>query len=127
MNLRELAELDLGAILEDGAFGFGWSVTLTNPDGATADFTGFSNDISQVIDPDTGLLVSGRLASVALRISSIYAADFLMPRGIADENIKPWIVEFNDINGRAYKFKIRTSSPDRALGLLVCTLEAYHG
>ena len=125
MSLRELAEADLGTILEDGTTGFGWPITLTDPTGKVGSFTGFSDDIAQVIDPDTGQAVSGRLASVALRISTIYAKGFELPRAIADSNSKPWIVQFDDINGNAYKFKIAQSNPDRAIGMLVCVLELY--
>lgn len=126
MGLRELAEQDLGAILEDSAYGFGWSITLTDPAGLTdPNLIGFSDDISQVIDPDTGQLVSGRLASVALRISSLLTAGFTLPRGVADQSSKPWVVTFNDINGTSHTFKVRQADPDRALGLIVCILEGY--
>lgn len=123
--MRVLAEQDLGAILEDSTYGFGWSITITDPAGLSDTLTGFSDDISQVIDPDTGQLVSGRLASVAVRISSLLAAGFTLPRGVADSASKPWIVEFNDINGTAHTFKVRQPDPDRALGVLVCILEGY--
>jgi len=126
VGLRELAEQDLGAILEDSAYGFGWSITLTDPAGLTdSNLIGFSDDISQVIDPDTGQLVSGRLASVALRISSLLTAGFTLPRGVADQSSKPWVVTFNDINGTSHTFKVRQADPDRALGLIVCILEGY--
>lgn len=125
MNLRQLAEADLGGILEDSATGFGWSISLTDPAGTVAALTGFSDDIAQLIDPETGQAVSGRLASVALRISSITLAGLGLPRGIADSTVKPWLVSFNDINGNAYTFKVMQSNPDRALGLVTLVLEAY--
>jgi len=125
MGLREIAESDLGAILEDSAYGFGYPITVTDPAGTVKPFTGYSNDISQIIDPDTGQAVSGRLASAAIRISSLTAAGLTLPQGIADTSKKPWIIEFDDINGNAYKFKVSQSNPDRALGLVVCLLEFY--
>lgn len=126
MSLRSRAERDLGAILENSARGFGWPITLTDPAGLSdSTLVGFSNDISQIIDPDTGQLVSGRLASVALRLSTLFAAGFSIPEGVADTTAKPWVVEFNDINGTAYAFKVRQANPDRAVGLVVCVLEAY--
>ncbi|MCH9837693.1 hypothetical protein K0U83_18670 [bacterium] len=127
MGLRDLAEQDLGVILEGDAYGFRWSLTVTDPEGLSAStLYGFSDDISQTIDPDTGQLVSGRLASVAIRNSSLTAAGFAdLPRGGADSSAKPWIVEFNDINGNAHTFKIRQANPDRALGVVTCILEAY--
>lgn len=125
MGLRDVAERDLGRILENSTTGFGWPITVTGPSGLSKPLTGFSDDISQVIDPDTGEAVSGRLASVALRISSLVAAGLGLPVGIADSASKPWVIEFNDINGNPYKFKVAQSNPDRALGMVVCLLEIY--
>lgn len=125
MSLRQLAEADLGTILEDGVTGFGWPITITDPAGNAGTLTGFSDDIAQVIDPDTGMAVSGRLASVALRISSLALEGLTLPKGIADAGSKPWVIEFDDINGNAYKFKVSQSNPDRALGLVTCLLELY--
>lgn len=125
MGLRDLAQSDLGAILEDKATGFGWDISVTDPSGNTQALVGFSDDIAQIIDPDTGTAVSGRLASVSIRISSLIAAGLSLPQGIADAGSKPWIIGFNDINGNPYTFKVSQSNPDRALGLVVCLLENY--
>lgn len=127
MGLRQLAEQDLGLIMEDTATGFGWPITLTAPDGTVGALTGFSDDIAQVIDPDTGQAVSGRLASVAIRIGLIMQVlpGQGLPVGIADSGSKPWLVEFDDINGNTFIFKISQSNPDRALGLVTCILELY--
>jgi len=125
MGLREQAEADLAFILEDSVGGDGNLITLTDPNGLVDTFTGFSNDISQVIDPDTGQAVSGRQASITLRISSLYAAGFGLPKQVSDTALKPWVVQFNDINGLPYTFKVSESMPDRALGVVVCMLETY--
>ncbi len=125
MNLRQIAEQDLGAILEDGAMGFGWPIQVTDPSGLSLPFTGFSDDISQIIDPDTGTAVSGRLISVALRISSLTAVGLALPVGIADSASKPWVIAFDDISGNPFTFKVAQSNPDRTLGLVTCLLELY--
>lgn len=125
MSLRITAESDLGVILEDDTYGFGWSITVTDPAANVGSLTGFSDDISQLIDPDTGQAVSGRLASAVLRISSLTAEGLGLPVGIADAASKPWVIEFDDINGNAHKFKVSESNPDRALGIVVCLLESY--
>ena len=124
MSLRELAESDLAFTLEDPA-AFGWPITVTDPAGATAALTGQSNDIAQLIDPDTGQAVSGRLASVAIRMSSLTTGGLGRPVGVADAGSKPWLIEFDDINGESYRFKVSESNPDRAMGVIVCILEAY--
>ncbi len=127
MSLRLLSESDLQGILEDKATGFGWDVTIKTPGGVSESLVGFSNDISQMIDPDTGQAVSGRLATVVLRISSIYAAlpGVGLPEGISDPTLDPWTVTFDDINGLPYTFKITSADPDRTLGIIPCILETY--
>lgn len=125
MGLRELAESDLGMILEDSVNGFGLSITVTNPAGKVLVMTGYSNDIAQVIDPDTGLAVSGRAASVSLRIATLNANTMGLPEAIPDTTKKPWIIEFADYAGLNYKFKVSSASPDRAKNVVLCDLENY--
>lgn len=120
-----MAEADLGTIMEDSVYGFGYPIIVTDPAGLAKPLTGFSNDISQLIDPDTGMAISGRLASAALRTSSLVAAGLGLPVGIAETSNKPWLIAFDDINGNAFTFKVNASNPDRALGMVVCTLELY--
>ena len=127
MNLRKQLETDLAFTLEDGVNGFGWPITLTDPSEEVDSFVGNSVDIAQLIDPDTGQAVSGRLASVALRISSINAAENItgLPVGIVKSDEKPWLVGFESINEVAYTFKVVQSNPDRMLGIITLILEAY--
>lgn len=122
-----MAESDLGLILEDEDTGFGWPISLTDPAGNTAPLTGFSGDISEMIDPDTGMYVSGRQAFIVLRNSSIYAAlpGSGLPVHIANSQARPWVVTFDDINGLPYTFKVSDSMPDRTIGLTKCALEVY--
>lgn len=127
MNLRDQAEADLGITLEDDVNGFGRSITVTDPDGVTADLIGQTNDIAELIDPNTGQAISGRLASIALRISSLTAKGLGVPIGITDAASKPWIIKFDDINGNPYTFKVKESNRDRGLGIVTCTLEFYQG
>ena len=126
MGLRETAEADLAIVLEDDVTGFGWPITITDPTGKEASLVGSSGDIAQAIDPDTGQAVSGRLATVTLRTSSLIAAGFTdLPEGIADILSKPWLITFDDINGNSFTFKVQQSNPDRTLGVVKCILELY--
>lgn len=125
MNLRQIAEADLAVTLEDATNGFGWSVKLYDPSGNYVSLTGQSSDISQMIDPDTGQMVSGRMATVTLRLSTLRAKGVEAPRGISESNSRPWVVEFDDILGQSWKFKVLRTSPDRTLGTVTCYLEAY--
>lgn len=124
MSLRERAAADLKVIVED-ANGFGWPITVTDPFGATAALRGLSTDIGHTIDPETGIAVSGRRASIALAIASLTAAGLGIPRGIADAAGKPWVIVFNDIGGSPHTFKVCEAMPDRAIGVVTCILEAY--
>lgn len=127
MNLRQQAEADLQFILEDNPTGFGWAITLTDPSGLSKNLIGSSNDISQVVDPETGQVVSGRSASVTLRVASIFGEGFSsLPTGVADASSKPWIIGFKDINDNPHTFKVIQSNPDRTLGLVTCVLEAFN-
>jgi hypothetical protein len=126
MNLRELAEADLAITLEDGLTGFGWPVTLTTPAGVQVNVTAQSNDISLMVDPQTGVLVSGRQASATVRISTLYAQGVsALPFGEPRRGAKPWLAQFNDINGQSFTFKVVNGEPDRALGVIVLLLEAW--
>lgn len=124
MSLREVAAQDAIRILEN-TNEFGWPVALTNPDQVSIQLYGSSVDIGQTIDPETGLAVAGRRASVALPIASILAAGLEIPIAISDRTKKPWVVTFNDINGFSHSFKVCESMSDRALGIVTCLLESY--
>ena len=129
MSLRVQAEQDLAATLEASG-DFGWGFTLTDPQGFTNEgvnpLFGQSGDIGTVIDPNTGMAVSGRLAHLAMRIESLRCAGFTgLPEGIADPSSKPWLVAFEDLSLAAHAFKVRASMPDRTLGIVTVTLSFY--
>lgn len=125
-GLRDIASADLAKILGDTSTGFGRNTQVTNPSGVSAPVVGFSTDVSTAIDPDTGMLISGRTASVAFHFSALRLAGFIdNPRGVADNKSRPWVVEFNDIEGNPHKFKVFRSNPDRAAGMITLELEAY--
>lgn len=125
MGLRELAQSDLKAILEDDVSGNGHPITVTDPSNVSVPMKGYSTDIGQVIDPETGGLISGRLASVVLVMSSLFEAGFGIPKGITDPNQKPWLITFQDINGTTGTFKVTNTMPDRTIGNIVCMLELW--
>lgn len=124
MSLREQAALDCRAILEDTA-GFGWPITVTSPEGLVLAMTGMSTDVSLTVDPQTGMAVSERKASVALSIRTLEEAGLGIPRAVADPKSQPWSIRFADVVGRARDFKVCESHPDRKLGVVTCMLEAY--
>ncbi len=125
MSLRAQAAADLAAIHADTVGGFGWPITVTSPAGVSAALTGLSTDVHTTIDPETGVAVAGRRASVSLARAHLIAAGLGEPRGIGDRDAKPWRVTFDDVNGATHTFKVLEALPDRALGSVVCILEAW--
>jgi len=121
MGLREQAALDAQSILEDTTSGFGWPFVLTSPQGVASARVGFTTDIGQTIDPDTGQAVAGRRASVAVSLRSLPE----MPVAVADSASKPWIVGFLSVLGVGAAWKVIEVLPDRAAGVVVLLLEAY--
>jgi hypothetical protein len=124
MGLRVQANTDMTKFLNSDA-GFAWPITVIDPSGTVANLKGFTTDIGQLIDPDTGVAVSGRFASVALSISDLTAAGLALPEGISDSSSKPWQIAFDDINGNPFTFKVQSSQPDRAIGIVTCVVEFY--
>jgi len=125
MGLRDLASADLNYIMQDDVGGFSWDITITDPAGTTHALKGFSSDISALIDPDTGVSITGRLATCSVSYQAIRASGITTnPKAIADNTAKPWKVTFDDIDGNSYTFKVVRSEPDRAIGNLAMTLEA---
>lgn len=125
MGIRELANRHNRAILNNEATGGGWRFVLTSPDGATAALTGWSNDISQIIDPDTGQAVSGRLATVTMHLEDLDAAGLSIPAGENFATEKPWLVQWFDLRGNSYTFKVTSADPDRTINNVTCILEAW--
>lgn len=124
MGLRAKAKADSQKILNSDA-GFAWPITVTGPDGTIGNLKGFSNDITDLIDPDTGVAVTSRLVTATLHIADLTAAGLGIPEAIADKTKKPWIIEFDDIDGNPFKFKVMESKPDRTIGNVSCILEFY--
>lgn len=122
MGLREQAAIDARAILRDSTAGFGCAFTLKSPDGVSVQLVGFTNDIGQTIDPETGQSVAGRSSSVACPLGDLTE----MPEGVSRDNRKPWIVTFASITGIVGDWKVTEVLPDRGVGVVVLLLEAYH-
>lgn len=122
MNLRQLAEQDLAITLEDADAGFGWPVTLVDPSGASANLTAQSQDIGLIVDPDTGVAVSGRTASAVLRVSSLVRAGLQVPEGEPRGSANPWELTTTTTNGVAVRFKVDYAAHDRILGTVTLQL-----
>jgi hypothetical protein len=125
MGLRDIAAADFGIFVNDDVTGWGWAATVVDPAGTSVPLKVFSNDIFELIDNDTGVVVSGRNASATMVLADLTAAGLGMPEAIAAGSSKPWTVTFDDINSQSYTFKIADVRPDRTIGSIVCLLEEY--
>lgn len=123
MGLRDQALLDSGRIIES-VVGFGQAVTLTNPAGVQTALTGLTGEIARLIDPDTGVPVSGRTVHVTLHMPSLPAGG--RPQGVNDTSQKPWTVTMpNLVTGGNVTFAIVATDPDESIGQITVELSAY--
>lgn len=125
MSLLSQAANDLVTIMSDVDGGFGRDVWVTSPDGATAKVAGFHSDISQLLDPETGTLVSGRSVTLTLPIRLLEAAGLGGIKGEREPGKEPWTVELVDGEGNQQRFVVAEVRPDRGIGSMVCFLTAY--
>lgn len=126
MNFLEIAQQDKAFTLNDDQFGFGSTIKLTDPDQFSADVVGRSNDISFAIDPNTGVAVSGRTATISIDMNELTDKGFSsLPAAQSDKTKKPWIVEWTDQQSNAHTFTVLEGNPDRTLGIVLCTLQFY--
>jgi hypothetical protein len=106
-EIRQQILADLDTIIKGE---FGQSIRISRQDGSDPnDFTGYSNDIHNTIDPQTGLMVSGRSARATLVLQDILNQFGELPK-------KLWIVEFLEISPNV--FKIHDVMPDASMGTL---------
>lgn len=123
-SLLERAAADLTRILSDAAGGFAVPIRVVDPSSNAATINGLATDIGIKIDPETGVAVSGRKASVAFPLAKLLEAGLDDPRGITDNMKRPWTVTLELPTGGEGTFKISGTVPDR-LGCIVCFLEEY--
>jgi hypothetical protein len=120
MGLRSQAAADVKAILEN-TDDFGVAITLTDPAGVDTVLTGFTGDITSVIDPDSGAIVKGRRLHVTLHLESLPAGP--RPEVANDITAKPWTVSFARVVGAVVtKYLVNGTHPDDSMGTIVLDL-----
>ena len=125
MSIRDQIQKDLDVTLSNTQ-GFGNGFTLTDPSGAQGNFIGQTGDIGELIDPDTGLAVSGRLAFAVVAIGDLQLSGLTgFPIGISDKNSKPWLCEFGAPATSDQCYKVKSTMPDRTVGVIKMILELY--
>lgn len=127
MGIRAEASAFVRSVLENED-DFGCLIVVESPAHHVATVRGFSRDIGQLIDFETGIAASGRQASVTIHMATLAAAGFVdQPRPVSDPNCRPWVVRFTDSSGKTGAFAVRDVRPDNTLGVVVCTLEHFKG
>ena len=126
MNLRTIIEADLATVMESEQ-SVRWPITITDPSGNTHTEPLYAviNDISTLIDPETGQLVSGRTVSAAIRISSLKALGFGIPIQVSGSLSRPWLIEFKDMTGVSHVMKVMRGDPDLTFGIVNVYLGVY--
>ena len=126
MNFIQIAQQDKVFTLRDSVMGFGTVITITDPDLLSDTVTGRTNDINFAIDPNTGVPISGRTATIAIDMQELTEKGFTsLPVAQTDKTKKPWLVEYTDQLGNAHIFIVLEGNPDRTLGIVLCTLQFY--
>lgn len=116
MSLRDQALADAQFALEN-ASDFGQDINLIAPDGTVTPMRGYTGDITELIEPDSGQIVTGRSIHVMLFINSLPPGP--RPVGIQDLNGIPWRVSFPNISSKVVKsYGVRATQPDDAMGTL---------
>lgn len=125
MSLHDTAAADLLTILEDADTGFGWPMTITDPNGTSAAVVGAYSDIGKEIDANLGVAVAGRTASVVVSLVTLAAEGLAMPENIPESTSKPWTIALTDGTGTARTYKVTNVAPDTTVGLVQLDLEDY--
>lgn len=123
MSLMQRAQRDVARITTNNKH-FGGEVVISYK-GVEYPANCFSNNIGQVFDADTGTVVSGQTATVAISVIELQSKSIPEPVAVYNENRDPYLIGFNDGLGRDFLFKVVDTYPDRTIGLIVCILERF--
>lgn len=124
MSLLAQAAADVRSILNDVSGGFAVPITVIDPDHLEVVVNGLQTDVGIGIDPDTGVMVAQRKASIAISQADLAAAGVEIPEGVPDDDRNPWIVRWTPATGGQQTMKVVSALPDK-LGCLVLTCETF--
>lgn len=109
MGIRELAEADLAATLED-TDGAGTPYTLIDKQGGEYPVIGTFGDIGYLLDPDTGASIQGRTITATYRLAALRQAAETTPE-------QGWKVRVTDLHGTVQILYVTRYEPDRTIGI----------
>lgn len=124
MGLYDQANLDNEAILTDLG-GFGVPMTVTRPDGTSAELVGMAADIGVTIDVETEQAVAGRTVHATIPMAPLFSAFGSLPTAVPSQSMKPWRIAMQLPGETTLRtFRVTETMPDR-LGCVVCFLEDW--
>ena len=110
-DLRVQAQEDLQTTIQEE---FGQTIMISKPDGTEfKDFVGNSNDISIALDPDTGLMITGRTAQAVFVLKEVLDHFGELPK-------KLWKVQFLELSPNS--FCVKDVRPDSSQGALILVI-----
>ena len=125
MNLIEQAAKDILAITSNSASGFGKTITLTTPDGATVlDITGLSTKHHIGYDTE-GNSVNVKNAHVSFSESLLTAASYPVRNINGEVQLRGHKITTKDSTGIDKHYIITENFPDETVGFIVCILGDY--
>lgn len=109
MNVRELAESDLGWIMENTGEA-GSPFVLIDPDGIEYPVVGTVGDIGLSVSPETGERVRSRSIQCSCRMKTLKEFTARIPgRG--------WKARITDLEGNTVNAFVQGNDPDRTIGI----------
>ena len=124
MSLLAKAAADVRSILNDVAGGVAVPITIVPPTHDSVIVNGFQTDVGLSTDPDTGVMVAQRKASIAISQADLLAAGIDIPEGVPDDDRTPWLVRWTPPTGEQQTMKVVNVLPDK-LGCLVLTCVSF--
>lgn len=122
MSLLDDARALAQSVVEDTS-AFASEVTCTDELAVSATLAGFVNEIALAVDPDTGVQVSLKQASVVLSRASIAESGLAYPKAIPDTTGAPWRVAWAGADGVTRTCKVIEVVPDENPGIDLVTLK----
>lgn len=108
----------------DNVADFATAAILTAPDGTAFAISGLYQDIGLSIDPDTGLSVQARKATLVVSTLTLMQQGIVLPRG--QDSALPWLVTLTPPTGSEITLAVQSAIPDK-LGSYVLALADWVG
>lgn len=125
MSLLDRVRKDVARITQN-TNEFASAVKLTNPSGQFATVAALTGEVWQGLDPNSGNVVNGAVASIAISIEALTKANLGgIPHNSKNPTERPWRVELELADGVRYTYAINESRRDMTLGLIWYVLKRY--